>query len=156
MFDVKGKDNERGTRMQFQILIYNNAEFVAALEDGLMEELDRTHATVIAELEATGELVSSEELSPEVALTVRTDPADGKRVRVTDGPFSESKEWVGGFYTVDVGSIDRAVEIAGRFVEARYSPIEVRLVGRQDTTRTETETTTKSVADASGRTGHSA
>ena len=89
--------------MQFQILIYNNAEFVAALEDGLMEELDRTHATVIAELEATGELVSSEELSPEVALTVRTDPADGKRVRVTDGPFSESKEWVGGFYTVDVG-----------------------------------------------------
>ena len=49
-----------------------------------------------------------------------------KRVHTTDGPFIEAKEWVGGFYLVDCASIDRAVEIAGRFVEARYSPVEVR------------------------------
>jgi hypothetical protein len=47
-----------------------------------------------------------------------------------------------------VGSIDRAVEIAGRFVEARYSPIEVRLVGRQ--------ATGAATADAEAATGASA
>jgi hypothetical protein len=47
-------------------------------------------------------------------------------VLAVDGPFCESKEWVGGYYVVDVTDIERAIEIAGRFVEARFSPVEVR------------------------------
>lgn len=81
---------------------------------------------MIAELRASGELVATDELSTEVAAVVRTDLETPDRVRRTDGPFSESKEWVGGFYLVDCESLDRAVEIAGRFIEARWSPVEVR------------------------------
>jgi hypothetical protein len=112
--------------MRFQILIYNNAEFEEALENGLTEELDSTHRALIGELIASGELVDTNELSTEAAVTVRVDPANPKNMLALDGPFSESKEWVGGFYLVDVDSIERAVEIAGRFVEARFSPVEVR------------------------------
>ncbi|MFF1879419.1 YciI family protein [Leifsonia sp. NPDC058230] len=111
--------------MRFQILIYNNAEFDMALRNGLMEELDSTHRAVIEELTASGELVDSDELSTTAAATVRVDPGT-RMVLAVDGPFCESKEWVGGYYVVDVAGIDRAVEIAGRFVEARFSPIEVR------------------------------
>ena len=48
------------------------------------------------------------------------------RLLVTDGPFTESKEMVGGFYIVEVESIDRAVEIAGRLEETKFSPVEIR------------------------------
>lgn len=48
------------------------------------------------------------------------------RLLVTDGPFTESKEMVGGFYIIDVESIDRAVEIAGRLEETTFSQVEVR------------------------------
>lgn len=112
--------------MRYEILIYNNAECEAAIRGGLRDELDRTHAAVLAELEASGELVASDELSTEVAVVVRTDEGAPHHVRRTDGPYSESKEWVGGFYVVDCETLDRAVEIAGRFIEARWSPVEVR------------------------------
>jgi hypothetical protein len=45
---------------------------------------------------------------------------------VTDGPFIETKEIVAGYYVVDCVDMDRAVEIAGKFGEARLWPIEVR------------------------------
>jgi hypothetical protein len=75
------------------------------------------------ELTASGELVDSNELGVPGARVVRTG---GGVTRVTDGPFTEGKEIVGGYYLVDCASIDRAIEIASRFVEARYTPIEVR------------------------------
>jgi hypothetical protein len=116
--------------MHYQILIYNNPEFDAAFNGDLKDEVERTHAAVIGELKESGELIETNELSTEAAVVVRTDADAPHRVHTTDGPFVESKEWVGGFYLVDCANIDRAVEIAGRFVEARYSPVEVRKVGR--------------------------
>ena len=111
--------------MRYQILIYNNPEFDEGFNGALRGEVDSTHATIIRELTEAGELIATDALSTEAAVVVRTDPRT-HRVHTTDGPFIETKEWVGGFYLVDVANIDRAVEIAGRFVEARYSPIEVR------------------------------
>jgi hypothetical protein len=78
------------------------------------------------DLTASGELVDTQVLSNDDAKVVRTDRG---RPLVTDGPFVETKEWVGGFYVLECETIDRAVEIAGRFVEARYSPVEVRRLG---------------------------
>ena len=111
--------------MRYQILIYNNPEFDAAFHGQLKDEVDSTHAAIISELQQSGELIETNELSAEAAVVVRRD-ARTLRVHTTDGPFIESKEWVGGFYLVDCASIDRAVAIAGRFVEARFSPVEVR------------------------------
>ena len=50
---------------------------------------------------------------------------DGNRV-VTDGPFAETKEHLGGFYLIDVPSLDDAIEAAARIPGARTGKIEIR------------------------------
>lgn len=52
---------------------------------------------------------------------------DGKRL-VTDGPFAETREQLGGYMIVDVKSLDDAIDIAGRMPLARTSTIEIRPV----------------------------
>ncbi len=115
--------------MKYMILIHSSAEMETALGAGLGEELDATHGAIIGELRASGEFIGTSELSTTVAKVVHT----GDGLSVTNGPFAESTEWVGGYYLVDCASIDRVVEIAARFVEARYAAIEVRaLVEHKD------------------------
>ena len=110
--------------MRYQILIYNNPEAADAWEGEMAKEFDSAHAAVQAELLASGELIDSNELSTTQAKVVRLNPQDA--ATVTDGPFAETKEWVGGYYTVECDSMERAVQIASRFLEGRFSPVEVR------------------------------
>jgi hypothetical protein len=61
------------------------------------------------------------------------DQATSVRVRgeerlVTDGPFAETKETLGGYYLLDVENLDDAIEAAGRCPGARYGTIELRPV----------------------------
>ena len=64
------------------------------------------------EMQRAGVLVASEGLNP-AAKGVRVALSNGKR-HVVDGPFTESKELVGGFYLIEVGSLDEAVQWALR------------------------------------------
>ena len=78
------------------------------------------------ELTASGAFVAGEGLAPaENAKTVRIG-ADGERA-VTDGPFAETKEQLGGFYLVEAESLDEALEWAKK-IPARGGMIEVRPV----------------------------
>jgi hypothetical protein len=52
---------------------------------------------------------------------------DGKRV-VTDGPFAETKEQLGGYYLVDAKDLDEAISLAARIPAARHGSVEVRPV----------------------------
>jgi hypothetical protein len=62
---------------------------------------------------------------PEAATTVRL--RDGERV-LTDGPFAETKEVLGGYYIVDVPDLDTALDWAAKMPNAGYGSIEVRPV----------------------------
>jgi hypothetical protein len=62
----------------------------------------------------------------DVATTVQVRP-DGERV-VTDGPFAETREFVGGYYLIDVADLDVAIDWAGRCPGAKYGRVEVRPV----------------------------
>jgi hypothetical protein len=115
--------------MRYLVTIYNNSETEAAITSTAEAEFEQAHEALQAELKASGELVDTQVLSMSDARVVRSTP---EGVVVTDGPFTEVKEWVGGFYLLECESLDRAVEVAGRFVEARYSPIEVRRLGFDD------------------------
>lgn len=94
--------------------------FMQELNDGLVD---------------SGELVDAQGLTgPELAKQVRAQP-DGRPI-VTDGPFPETKEFLAGFWIVDVESEARAIEIAGQASAApgrdgapAQIPIEVRQVG---------------------------
>jgi hypothetical protein len=72
----------------------------------------------------SGELVSGEALQgPETATTVRL--RDGQ-VSLTDGPYVETKEHLGGYYVVDVKDLDRATELASQIPDAGTGGVEVR------------------------------
>jgi len=76
------------------------------------------------ELRARGAWVTGDQLAPpRRARSVRV--RDGKTI-VTDGPFAETKEALGGFDLIEAGSIEEAVEIAARHPVAQLGTIEVR------------------------------
>lgn len=81
------------------------------------------HRAVITELQESGELVDSNELDQDDATVIGTYRGEAITTR---GPFTEGVEIVGGYYIVDVADRERAVEIAERLAEARFSPIEIR------------------------------
>jgi hypothetical protein len=71
-----------------------------------------------------GVMLSGDGLDPSsTATTVRV--RGGERL-ITDGPFAESKEQLGGFYVVDCGGIDEAIDLAARIPAVRWGSVEVR------------------------------
>ncbi|MDQ2848632.1 MAG: YciI family protein [Actinomycetota bacterium] len=112
--------------MKYMLLIYGNQAGWDAMDADAHAELMRAHEAVQADLRGAGELVETNELPPESGKIVRTS---GGKPLVTDGPFVESKEILAGYYIIDCPSMDRAVDIAGRLVEAEFAPIEVRQIG---------------------------
>ena len=75
----------------------------------------------------SGAFVAGEGLTPSAtATTVKIQP-DGEPI-VTDGPFAETKEQLGGFYVVECDTIDQAVEAAKMCPGAKYGSVEVRPV----------------------------
>jgi hypothetical protein len=78
----------------------------------------------VAALRASGSLIDTQALqSATTAATVRV--RDGK-MSVTDGPFAETKEVLGGFFIFEARDIHEAIEIASRWPSARLGSIEVR------------------------------
>lgn len=76
------------------------------------------------ELDESGERAGGLRLDgPDTATSVRVRNDD---VVLTDGPFAETREHLGGFYIVDVASRERAVELAARIPGARFGVVEVR------------------------------
>lgn len=107
------------------LLIYGNRETWDALSGKAYQEAVRAHGELMRDLLDSGELVGNEGLTTVQARTVRV--RDGAPA-VTDGPFTEAKEILAGYYLVDCESLERATEIAARVPEARFSPVEVRRV----------------------------
>ena len=79
-------------------------------------------------LMAKGELVDAQGLAfPDQAKEVRAKKGGG--FAVTDGPFPESKEFLAGFWIIDVASVERATELAAKVVRFVHAPIEIRPIG---------------------------
>jgi hypothetical protein len=96
--------------MRFMMLIKANDDFEAGVPPP--PELLVAMGTLAEEMTERGVLLSSEGMKPSSAGT-RVRYADGRR-SVIDGPFTETKELIGGFAIVDVGSKHEAVELAHR------------------------------------------
>jgi hypothetical protein len=77
-----------------------------------------------AELQAAGVWVFAGGLLPASTATVVRE--EGEEVVVTDGPFSESKEHIGGFWIIEVDDLDAALGWAARATKACGEPVEVR------------------------------
>lgn len=109
--------------MQYMFLIYLDEN---SLTEDERAACYRDSAGFAMELHAAGKRVSASPLQPtSTATSVRT--RDGKRL-ITDGPFAETREQLGGFYLVDADNLDEAIEIAGKIPAGRWGTVEIRPV----------------------------
>jgi len=91
-----------------------------------MREVVARYRAISAELREADRFVAAEPLkTTDTATTVRI--RDGETL-VTDGPFAEIKEHLGGFYLIDVPDLDAALRVAARFPAAAAGCVEVRPV----------------------------
>ncbi|HET9438339.1 MAG TPA: YciI family protein [Gaiellaceae bacterium] len=94
--------------MRFLFLIHGDREAEAALSPAERRAIVGEHIAYAAMLRERGAYVLGEALAGEAAVV-----RPGERPLVTDGPFAETKEAVGGFYVVECASREEAVELAG-------------------------------------------
>ena len=112
--------------MQFMIVINTDekAQAKATVEQG--KEMHAAYMQYTADLKSAGVMLGGEALESS-ASGARIGFKEGHRV-VTDGPFSEAKEVVGGFYLIDVKSREEAIEWASKCPGAKLAGVEVRSV----------------------------
>jgi len=112
--------------MKYLCLAYEEESRLNSLSRGEWECLRRETLEYVEELRQEGYLVSAEPLqSVKTAATVRL--RDGA-LSITDGPFAETKETLGGFFLVDARDLNEAIRVASRWPSARLGSIEVRPV----------------------------
>jgi hypothetical protein len=110
--------------MQYMLLIYGDE----ASWDGATEEQRQAmlaeYGALTQDLRDKGQYVGGDELaSTSTATTVRVRDGDAL---VTDGPFAETKEQLGGYYVLNVANVDEAIEAGNRCPGAMYGTIELR------------------------------
>jgi hypothetical protein len=109
--------------MKYMLLVY--------LDEQAMSETEREHcyvesAQLAQQLSASGQYLDASPLHPvSTATSIRV--REGKRL-VTDGPFAETREQLGGYYLIDAGDLDEAIRIAERVPPARLGTVEIRPV----------------------------
>jgi hypothetical protein len=112
--------------MKYMLLIHHDQEAHArrsqAERNGLLQE----SVQLCNQLHANGKYLGAAPLHPSSETTC-VKVRDGKRL-VTDGPFAETREQIGGYFLVEAKDRDEAIEIAGRIPGARIGTVEVRPV----------------------------
>lgn len=107
--------------MKYLLLIYFQEQNLAEAERQACYDESRQLAQDLA---AKGQFVAASPLQP-TALATSVRVRDGKRL-VTDGPFAETREQLGGYYLIDVPDLDQALAAAERIPMARKGTVEVR------------------------------
>ena len=109
--------------MKYMLLIYGDENALSTEERDACyrESIDLAH-----ELKEAGTFVSTAPLQA-TAVATSVQVRQGKRL-ITDGPFAETHEQLGGYFMVDVPNLDGALEIAARIPGARGGTVEVRPV----------------------------
>lgn len=109
--------------MKYMLLIYGDENL---LDDDEREACYRDSTALTHELDAAGKFIAASPLQPtSLATSVRV--REGRRM-VTDGPFAETREQLGGFFMIDVDDLDAALAIAARIPMAKHGTVEVRPV----------------------------
>lgn len=116
--------------MKYLLMIYANEGFEAQQTEAWEEQLINRYNALVEKLQKQNVYLDGRRLTP-------TDTATSVQVRngetlVSDGPFAETKEQLGGFFMVDCQDLDHASEIAAMIPSAEYGTIEIRPLWYQD------------------------
>jgi hypothetical protein len=112
--------------MKYALTIYRDESGLESASEEQRAATTQAYMELTQEMEASGALLAGEGLYPtQTATTVRV--RDGERT-VTDGPFAETKETLGGFYLLDCKNLDEAIDWAAKIPGAQFGSIEIRPV----------------------------
>ena len=112
--------------MQFMIVISSDEKAEAKATVEQQKEMHAAYMAYTADLQKAGVMLHGNGLLP-TSKGARVSFKEGRRV-VIDGPFTEAKEVVGGYYVIDVKSREDAIEWAGKCPGARHGGVELREV----------------------------
>jgi hypothetical protein len=115
--------------MKFLCLAYEEEQKLNNLSEGEWHILRQETLDYVAALRTSGRLLDTRPLrSATTASTLRI--RDGK-LQVTDGPFAETKEQIGGFFLIEANDQEEAIQIAAKWPSARIGSIEVRPIDEE-------------------------
>jgi hypothetical protein len=107
--------------MKYMLLIYSDEE---AWTDSEREQCYAESTQVTHDLNARGQYLGASPLEP-VAMATSVRVHEGKRL-VTDGPFAETREQLGGYFLIEAKDLNEAISIAARIPGARKGTVEIR------------------------------
>jgi len=112
--------------VKYLCLVYQDEKELASLSQRELDQRVDESLAVDEELKRSGHRIASDALQPvATATTVRV--RNGK-LSITDGPFAETKEQLGGFWLIEARDLNEAVQIAARLPPAHFGSVEVRPV----------------------------
>jgi hypothetical protein len=112
--------------MKYALTIYGDEHAAESATPEEMQGVSQAYGQLTQEMQDKGVYVAGEGLYPtQTATTVRVRGDDRT---VTDGPFAETKEQLGGFYLVDCKDLDEAIEWAAKIPGAQNGSVEIRPV----------------------------
>ncbi|MCU1267433.1 MAG: hypothetical protein JWM21_3751 [Acidobacteria bacterium] len=110
--------------MKYMLLIYDAEQDWGKLSEAQQRRMYAEYGQFTQEIKASGHYVTGAQLHPiTTASSVRV--RDGQQL-VTDGPFAETHEQLGGYYLIEAANLDEATAIAARIPSARFGTVEVR------------------------------
>ena len=109
--------------MRYMLLIYMGEN---AMNESEREQCYKDSTQLAHDLKANGQYLGANPLQP-VATATSVRVREGRRL-VTDGPFAETREQLGGYFLIEAKDLDAAIQIAGRIPAARKGTVEIRPV----------------------------
>ena len=112
--------------MEYLLLIYGNEADVTKMSEAEHGAMYQEFMRFTQSVQQSKNYVAGKQLQ-DVATATTVRVRDGKRL-VTDGPFAETREQLGGFYMIQAKDLDEALAIAERIPSARWGSVEIRPV----------------------------
>ena len=112
--------------MKYLLLVHHSEQTLSDLGETVLGKMRDESVALCNQIHAAGQYLDAAPLHPvSTATCVRV--RDGKRI-VTDGPYAETREQLGGYFFITAGNQDEAVAVAARVPGARIGAVEVRPV----------------------------
>jgi hypothetical protein len=112
--------------MKYILLVHHDEQVLGDLSDSELQGMRQESVALANQINSKGQYVDAAPLHPtSTATCVRV--REGRRL-VTDGPFAETREQLGGYFLVNAGNLDEAIAIAGQVPGARIGTVEIRPV----------------------------
>jgi len=112
--------------MKYMLLVHHNEDVLAALGEAQMQQLREESVQLANRINSSGQYLDAAPLHPASATTC-VQVREGNRL-VTDGPFAETREQLGGYFLINAKNLDEAITIGGQIPGARIGTVEIRPV----------------------------